>query len=251
MATIAVPPSRNRILPQKPKRGVPRAMTIAVGFLCNNANDLVIATDRQITIPGSHKYPQQKYRIGQKDHVELTFTFAGDPGVFQEVQQKVMERLQETEDLSFDLVRATLNQVLGEVNLRDRFLTRPFDLYLIVGVSELFGPTRLLLFNGRALYEGDHKEVHVIGCGDTSLIAYLASHLYSPNLSAQQGIALAAYMIKQATKFIDYCGEPIDVLHGTETGFEVLPADRIQAAIEMIEAQEEQLATWMIRTPFV
>jgi 20S proteasome alpha/beta subunit len=222
-------------------------MTIAVGFLCNNGNDLIIAADRQFTVEGFSKRHAKKL---VSDGPDLLYGFAGDPGLYTEARQKISGFLSTLKpaDSSIDVIRETIEGVLNQMQLRGSDPNyRP--LYLFVGINEIFSRPRLIVFNGQGVYESECG-VEIIGCGDTSLIHFLIDHLYSEHLSPEQGIALAAYLIKKATQHIDKTGEPIDVERADGLGFQTVSRNDVQEGILKIEGQEEFLSTLLIQTPF-
>lgn len=223
-------------------------MTIAVGFFCNGGNDLFIAADRQFTVEGFSKYHERKL---VREGSDLVYGFAGDPGLYTEARQKISGFLNTLKpaDSSVEIIRETVEGVLAQMGLRGADPSyRP--LYLFVGINEIFSRPRLLVFNGQGFYESEGLAVEIIGCGDTSLIHFLSEHLYSPHLSPDQGIALAGYLIKKATRHVDKTGEPIDVEHGDGIGFETVDKSKVETEIRKIESQEEFLSTLLIQTPF-
>ena len=48
-------------------------MTIAVGFLCDNDNHLILAADRQVTLRGAYKIRRQKYTKTQQGFFDMAF----------------------------------------------------------------------------------------------------------------------------------------------------------------------------------
>jgi 20S proteasome alpha/beta subunit len=226
------------------------AMTIAVGFLCNNSESLVIAADRQFTAQGAFKYHAKKYITEQQGYLGISFAFAGDPGIFKEFSQKTLDFLDTQDDVSLDLFRQTVEGTINEMELRTPF-GQPAPLYLLAGINEIFEKPKLIVFNGQGVFEAKADDgVCTVGCGDTSLIRYLGHYLYDPSMTETQGIALGSYLIKKATQFVDYCGEPIDVILGNGAGFEAVSAEKVKAAIEAIEQQEQYLPTLLIQKPF-
>lgn len=248
MTTVTRPPipARKPYTPEKPKGA--KSMTVAVGFLCGNGEDIIIAADRQFTSPGFFKYHTKKYITEQRGEFGFTFVYSGEPGTFKAFQQKVFGFLDDHyDDLSLEVVRETIEGVLDNMNLRDRSLSPSF--FVLVGYSELFSQPKMIVFDGREVFVAQN-EIHIAGCGDTSLLRYLGDRLYSPAMSREQGIALGAYLIKKATQYVDYCGEPIDVIWGCHAGFEAAEKGKIETGIQMIEEQEQFLSTLMIQTPF-
>lgn len=222
-------------------------MTIAVGFLCGDGKDLILAADRQITAQGAYQTRRKKYSTNSQGFVEMAFLYSGEPGTFHSFTQKVEESLNAKPEVSPEVVQETIEETLNTMKLNDPFLEPRF--WLLAGVSEFWGPPKLIAFDGKYVFTAKDG-VQIIGRGDTSLINYLGDRLYSPDLSPEQGIALAAYLIKKATQYVDGCGEPIDVLHGNGCDFRVVDKDKVSAGIDLIETQEEFLSTLLIQTPF-
>ena len=233
------------IRPYTPEKPVAKAMTIAIGFLFNDGAEAYIAADRQFTAPGFFKYQAKKYVNEEASSLLLTFAFAGYPGVFSEVQQKVCVALEKERILSVESVRLVVEKVIKSLSLRGSE-----SLFMLVGVNEIFDPPSLIVFDGKSVFLGENNKVYLVGCGDSSLTRYLIDHLYGPDMSKEQGLAVAAYLIKKATQYVDYCGEPIDVLYGYELGFHEVEREKIQAAIQKVEEQEQYLSTLLIQTPF-
>lgn len=223
-------------------------MTIAVGFLCGGGNDLIIGADRQITSQGAFKSHEEKVSGHQSGFQDIVCAYSGEPGTFLEFEQKVFGYLdQEEVEWSIELLQNTIEGVLGNMGLRDRYLNPSFQ--LLIGFSELFAPPRMLVFDGHSVFQAS-AGLHIIGCGDTSLIRYLRDHLYRSAMSKEYGQSLAAYLIKKATQYVDGCGEPIDVHWGSAMGFEAIENDRIQAGIRAIEGQEGDLFTSLVQKAF-
>lgn len=235
-------PARRPYTPEKPSA---KAMTIAIGFLFNNGTEGYIAADRQFTAQGFFKYQAKKYANDEASSFLLTFAFAGDPGVFSEVRQKVCTQLGKEKVVSIEIVKSTIERVIKSLSLRGSE-----SLFMLVGVNEIFDPPSLIVFDGKSVFLAENNKVYLVGCGETSLIRYLIDQLYGADMSKDQGLALAAYLIKKATQYVDYCGEPIDVLYGYELGFHEVEREKIQTAIQRVEEQEQFLSTLLIRTPF-
>lgn len=223
-------------------------MTIAVGFLCNGGADLIVAADRQFTSPGFFKYHRKKYITEERGACSFAFAFSGEPGTFQEFQQKVFGFFDNYDDLSVEIVQETMSGVLASMGLMDRSI--PPSFFVLAGFNVFLEAPKMIVFDGKSIFVAEN-EVHIVGCGESSVIRYLGDQLYSPDLPLNQGVALGAYLIKKATQYVDYCGEPIDVIHGDAYGFQVIEKDTVKAGIEKIEEQEQYLSTLLIQTPFL
>jgi len=246
-----LPPVNRPGLPQKPytpeKPKVAKAMTIAVGLFCNNGNDLVIASDRQFTVDGFYKKYAKKL---VSDGCDLVYGFSGEQGLYAEARQKIGAGLGliKPVDTSLEIIQETTIKVLDSMGLLNRELqTR--RLFMFIGYNEGFEKPRLLVFDGQAVYESENG-FEVIGCGDTSVIHFLTDHLYAPDLSPKQGIALAAYLVKKATRHIDKVDGPIDVEHADGLSFQTVSPETVNAGVALIEEQEQFLPILMIQKPF-
>lgn len=244
MATLVAPSRPNRILPSKPKRGA-RAMTIAAAFFCGDS--LIMAADNLYS-NGQRKYYKPKYEIANLGLMDAGFMFAGDPGIFNEVHQRMLKELGDGGEHSGDAegVRNALD--VGLTQVRNRNLTAP-DLSMFVGVCEVFSKPELVVYSGEGAYVAA-KVPHVIGSGDTSLADFLATHLWWPEMSELEGIAVAAYIIKKATEHIAFCEEPIDVLVVNNEGIKHYGTKETAPLIQKMEGQQEFLATLLVKTPF-
>jgi hypothetical protein len=231
--------------PEKPKGAT--AMTIAVGFLCGNGDHLILAADRQITAQGAYKIRREKYATNKQGYIELACMYSGEPGTFSEFMQKVEGSLKTQPKVTPEIVQSTIENTLEKLKLRDPSLEPRF--WLLAGVSDLFESPKLIVFDGNSVFKATDG-VHIIGCGDTSLINYLSDLLHRSDMGKNQGIALGAYLIKKATQYVDGCGEPIDMIHGDAGGFDIVKREKIAAAIQTIESHEDLLFTWLVRDLF-
>jgi hypothetical protein len=107
-------PGRKPYTPEKPKGA--KAMTIAIGLLCNDGEDLVIASDRQFTVDGLRKRYARKL---VSNGLDIVYGFAGDPGLFAEARQKISGFLDNLKpsDVSLDLIQTTIEGVLKKHGL--------------------------------------------------------------------------------------------------------------------------------------
>lgn len=231
--------------PEKPKRT--KAMTIAVGFLCNNENHLILAADRQVTLRGAYKVKRQKYTKAQKGFFDMAFVYSGEPGTFAAFAHKLDVHLSNEKEITSETILKAIETVLEEMKLMDPMYEPRF--WLLVGINELFEKPQLIVFDGKYVFPATN-DIQVIGCGDTSVIHFLGDKLHSSDLNKAQGIALAAYLIKKAAQYVDAVGEPIDVICGAMGGFDIVPDDEVLAGIQAIENQEQFLSTLLVQTPF-
>jgi hypothetical protein len=234
---------RKPYTPEKQKRG--KAMTVGVGFLCNNGNDFILAIDRQITAPGAYKIRRKKYSTDTRGFVDVAFLYSGEPGTFSAFTQKVEAFLDAQPNITLEIIQGAIEKTVDSMKLRDSFDAR---LWLLVGVCELLTAPWLIVFDSKEVFRSSGG-VQIIGAGDTSLIHYLSERLHRPDMTTSQGVALGGYLIKKATQYVDGCGEPIDVIHGNRQNIQVIPNDKVSTGIRAIEDQEDLLFTLMVQTP--
>src|SRR5208282_4571343 len=108
-------------------------MTIAVGFLCNGGENLIIAADRQFTSPGFFKYHRKKYITEQRGMCSFAFVFSGEPGTFQAFQQKVLGFFDNYDNLSVEIIQETMEGVLTSMGLMDRSI--PPSFFVLAGFN--------------------------------------------------------------------------------------------------------------------
>jgi 20S proteasome alpha/beta subunit len=236
---------RKPYTPLKPKEA--KAMTIAVGFLCGNGEHLILAADRQITAQDAYKIRRKKYATNKQKYVEIACFYSGEPGTFSEFMQKVEDFLNTQPSVTPEIVQDAIETTLEKMKLRDPSLEPRF--WLLAGISDLFASPKLIVFDGKSVFKATDG-VHIIGCGDTSLINYLSDQLHRSDMSKNQGIALGAYLIKKATQYVDGCGEPIDIIHYDAGGFDIIKKEKIDNAIQTIETHEKLLFTRLVHDLF-
>lgn len=221
-------------------------MTAVVGVRCDDG--IVICADRQVSVPGAFKYFEKKIDVIERPNDEhIIIGYSGLPTLAKEAREKLSTRLDENE------FQKTLAEVVHE--LVDNVLTEmgrhyvALELELLIGTAVLLDSPTFLKFDGKGLHKADNFSF--LGVGDSSLLRYLASVLYSPNLTLSEIQNLAIYLVAQAESYIDHCGGPIDLYYmGLGGGYEILPHPEIQEILKKMEAQEGSLAEIILRKPF-
>jgi 20S proteasome alpha/beta subunit len=123
------------------------------------------------------------------------------------------------------------------------------QLQLFIGHGGAIKDSQLLKFDGKGLHKADNYGF--LGVGDSALLRFLAETLYLTDLSEDEGMNLAIYLIQKATDYIDWCGGPIDVgFMNWAQECVMLPQDEIQRRIKSMEKQESKLTDLIIRQPF-
>jgi hypothetical protein len=84
---------RIQILPKRPVkpyiRPKAKAMTVGIGFLTGDA--VILGADRQMTLPGSHKYPDSKLFQDVTDERIIVFVGGDDLNLATEIWWKLLE----------------------------------------------------------------------------------------------------------------------------------------------------------------
>jgi len=179
-------------------------MTIAIGMLCSDG--IVLAADRQLTREDGHKYQEQKIFPIDGGDWKAVLTYSGSPDFVKEVQQKLVSSLNR-EEIKVDCraIRDALEEILN--GLGRQYGDVGTDL-LVAAYGNQEVP-QLMKFDGKAIH-GTHG-FNCLGVGDSSLISFLSEALYRPELTVQQGIRLAVYLVSKANRYIDKCGGGPDI----------------------------------------
>ena len=189
------------ILQPKPRRfpGRRKAMTIGIGFLCNDG--VVLCSDRQITGPSGFKYEEGKIFSSQARDHQLIFSYAGVPDaakvVFQGVTNSIPAIVSESNILSYiETSKAILAKAYG--------CKQSKGLQSFIGLRVKGFPPFLLKTYNDTIVEAFAGES--IGVGDSSALRYLSQFLI-PNdaLSVADAQVLASYLVFVANRYIDGC----------------------------------------------
>jgi 20S proteasome alpha/beta subunit len=182
-----------------------KVVTIVVGLRCTDG--IVLCADRQISVPGHHKYYEQKlYPVDGRDWV-VVFGYAGFPDVMKEAHGKICGKLN-VPNLRPENVYDSCDEVLTTMASGRQF--PDFNLSLLVAISIKGHPLELLTFGGKGLHRADGFTC--LGVGESSLIRYLADALYSPLIDVRFGESLAIYTVEKAKKYVDLVGGETDLI---------------------------------------
>jgi hypothetical protein len=190
---------------RRPVRG--KSMTIGVGFVCSDG--IVLCSDTQITWAGSHKAYECKIFTHYGTDCNVMFTYGGYPEVMKAFFGKfeasmVLLKKPHTTPLICEVIETVLelmgSDIVGENGPEHYMLCSVF------GVDE-----RLELFKttGKTLRKVDWCDV--VGCGDSSLIRYWMKWIKPGEYSAEYGLKVGAFLVRQAIAHVDDCGGDIDV----------------------------------------
>jgi len=185
--------------PYSPLTGV-KAMTIGIGFDC--LGGLIMGADRQMTLPGSHKYADTKLFYDIKDDRILALIGGNDLSLAKELWWKLVER----PILDYDSCERALTDILNEMG---RFYA-DLPLQLLCGIATKTN-VHLLEFRGKGVCP-ILDDLGIICVGDSSLIRYLSKNIELFFQFEKDGIAIATYLLKRAEQFIDGCSGPMDII---------------------------------------
>lgn len=212
-------------------------MTIGVGFLCGDG--LVIGSDTQITVEGSHKFYESKIYEHRDPSWTVIMNCAGWPDVMRDFWTEFLEKMKSSPQSpqTCSAIRRAIKEVLQDVpNIEELSI-----------LGALCIPNKewsMVVVSGKNV--GDSQEpCEFIGCGDASMLRYLRSiicHPQAPSYSytCQQARILTAYLVYCAKRYVDGCGGDthLRILHpngywDTENGFTSFE-DRVRSIEERL-----------------
>ena len=188
-------------------------MTIGVGFRCDMG--IVLCADTQITWEGKHKAYESKISYLSGIDWTMASVYAGDPHLMKSFRDKLRELVQ-LRPHGKESSAAELREIIETaLCCFDDLDSNPMALSLIVGIIIPSKEIRLLKTEGKVI--SDVPVFDYVGCGDSSLLRYLAPITVDdarwPTIS--QALYSGTYWVLQAKQWIDGCGGDTDafVLH--------------------------------------
>jgi len=205
-------------------------MTIAAGFRCQHC--LVLCADTEVTLGADLKLARGKVIYYEGELVKLAFVGAGHSDFIQMASQKVINRL--SGPMTHYEIELAIEEVILEVYSKHvRFYPEgpeKADFSLLIGCWTKDEGLELFKTSGSTINTATWSEC--LGWG-AALGSYLSDKLFSPLLTAEEGIGLAVHILQQAKTYVPYCGKGSTVF--------VIYSDGIlkQASATDIVAQEE------------
>ncbi len=200
-----------RPVPQSAKKA--RAMTIAVGFECNEG--FVLGADRLITHgrpneSGSFAHNELKvFKIESVD-VSAVVCGSGDAVLLRPIAESFLGKIELNKvnaQIDVSVAKQILEETLNEFSAKINSIP---DLSLLMAIATYEGSSLFLRSDGLVVYPASSTEV--LGIGETSLVRYLIESVYRPDLSLTQVIALTTIVIYVAKKYCpQYCGGLTDI----------------------------------------
>jgi hypothetical protein len=238
---------RHTTLPQQPrKQDNPsateraRSMTIALGMTFRDG--FILATDRQITASGSHKYEAEKIFVIEGKHWNVFLTYCDSPAIAKEAAENIEATLrpfeigfssEDYEPPRFRDIKETVENTLNEISNK-HYDSPPVQLLIVIECS--LEPTTMFLYRDKAFCPAPDFEV--LGCADSSIIHYL-KQAYSKRDALEYGQKLAVYMVGRAIDFVDKCGKGIDILLVKQVGiWDWLSKEEVKKILSEIDERE-------------
>jgi hypothetical protein len=196
-------------------------VTICVGFCCDDK--IIFCADRQMT-KGDLKFYETKVFASsgsrstskewpipspQSPEWTLGLGYADSREMMQSFQDAAKKAVGKIAELRFEAFRLALESAALDVFAK---FPEP-DVEILAGVTintERCAGRELLKLSRHGVREVEEWEC--LGVGDSSLVRYLAGILLDRAASADEKLALAVYMVKQAKFYVNGCGGDTDVL---------------------------------------
>lgn len=209
MLPVRKPPQFHKQPLQSPPRikvSYPKALTIALGFLCQDG--IVMGADTQLTAEGSHKGYACKLFPHRSSAWSAVVTYAGYPDFVDAFNGRFRDEMEAAEakwPITTSLVRDLVTTILQTVLAADADNTS-----LLCGVTFCEGNQCLLKTKGTLVSEV--RDYANVGVGDSSLLRYLVPLLAKGGVhSTQQAALIGTYLIRVAKAYIDGCGGETDI----------------------------------------
>jgi hypothetical protein len=187
-------------------------MTIGIGIKCSDG--VVLCTDTQMTVSGSHKFYERKIfsipLINRRGWVSLSYS--GDPDLMNMFQGKFSPIVRsDIYNATVASILQTLEDVLNHMEAAiASSVAAGYGLYMLCGVTTENETPTLIKTSNQIVSVVDYYAY--VGAGDSSLLRYLTTVLFPPpELSMRAANMLAVYLVTQAKAFVDGCGGDTDI----------------------------------------
>ena len=182
-------------------------MSLALGLPC--LDGLVICADEQILTPGGNKSFEERISCVDLFGSVLVSSYAGPPELWKEATDKIAHQLiglqgpEEEGD-----VCVTPHQIYETADEVFTTMGRPASLQMLMAVGGVFNSPELFVFERGAMYRT--TGFVCLGGGESSLVRFLADHLYSSSLTVETAKSLGIYLVAKAAQYMEKVGPPID-----------------------------------------
>jgi 20S proteasome alpha/beta subunit len=180
------------------------ALTIGIGFRC--VDGIVIASDTQITYPGSHKRYEYKIFEHREALWSAIFTYAGEPDLMREFFGNFLASTSNPANTSF---LSSCSGICKLIEISLRSVRRNAGLS-IIGALNVVPNQELLMVKTSKSNISIARDYEFVGIGDSSLLAFLEKLICVPigtgTYRYEQAFRIATYLVYQAKQYIDGCG---------------------------------------------
>jgi hypothetical protein len=184
-------------------------MSMALGLPCRDG--LVICADEQILIPGGNKAFEERISCVDLFGSVLVSSYAGPPELWKEATDKIAHQLiglqgpEEEGDVCITphAIYETADEVFTTMG-------RPANLQMLMAVGGVFNSPELFVFKRGAMVRT--TGFVCLGGGESSLVRFLADHLYSSSMALEAAKSLGIYLVAKAAQYMDQVGAPIDCI---------------------------------------
>ena len=205
---LAIVPHRYPYPTIKRPLGRSKAVTIGVGFLCNDG--LLLCADNQITWPDSHKYYERKIYLRMRPEWTVGFTFAGNPNLAKSFDGKLESAIGLIpRPYTAAKIQECIEALLYSMNVIDGDQS---GLYMICAIS-VPNDDMIMLKTDRKIVSRV-RDYDYVGVGDSSLLRHVGFLIGDKPEYRKVGEALplAVYLVLQAKRYVDGCGGDTDAL---------------------------------------
>jgi 20S proteasome alpha/beta subunit len=184
-------------------------MSMALGLPCRDG--LVICADEQVLVPGGNKSFEERISCVDLFGSVLVSSYAGAPELWKEATDKIAHQLiglqgpEEEGD-----VCVTPHQIYEMADEVFTTMGRPQSLQMLMAVGGVFSSPELFVFERGAMYRT--TGFVCLGGGESSVVRFLADHLYSSAMALEAAKSLGIYLVAKAAQYMDKVGAPIDCI---------------------------------------
>jgi len=191
------------------RTGEGKPLTIVLGLRCRDG--LVLCADQLMSIQGSHKYYEEKISLIDGQGWCIAFGYAGSPLTSKALQKSIEPKLLslKDEDVNAQNIRIIVDEALGRMFSKKQY--GKFD-QLLVAVSGKAEPPELFELRPPQRNLLPAENFTCLGVGESPLIRYLGSSVYSRDIDTDLGTNVGIYLVAKAIEFIEYCGGKTNVL---------------------------------------
>jgi 20S proteasome alpha/beta subunit len=229
--------------PEKPKGA--KAMTAVIGFPYKDG--IMVCADSQLTYPNGTKYTDHKVFAGGINSFPCLFAFADQGGLATEVRKKIFKEItKNNQDANGAITTEEVSKIVETVMDNQGRLYVDVPLQFILAIWPKNEEPSIIHFDGKSV-NIKQDEVIMIGSGHEPLARYLIDHLFSFDMDWHHALAFGFYIVRQAIRYTNLCGEPMEGMFLDSKGEqEINERDGSWAEVIVLQ-QESRLDKWMFK----